>query len=115
MRRVGWQQDLVAGVVALRCCARNKTAQAVAQSCSHQLPPSCLCRTVPHLSWRCPSLPSSSLAGSNSPSILPSYQQRELLELAVKSCKALGLQIVSAMAMGLGERLPSLSIELPCA
>ncbi|EFN59059.1 hypothetical protein CHLNCDRAFT_137776 [Chlorella variabilis] len=31
--------------------------------------------------------------GSNSPSILPSYQQRELLELAVKSCKALGLQI----------------------
>lgn len=33
--------------------------------------------------------------GSNSPSILPSYQQRELLELAVKSCKALGLQIVS--------------------
>jgi carnosine synthase len=33
--------------------------------------------------------------GSNSPSILPSYQQRELLDLAVKSCKALGLQIVS--------------------
>jgi hypothetical protein len=31
--------------------------------------------------------------GSNSPSVLPSYQQRELLELAVKSCKALGLQI----------------------
>ncbi|KAL4430749.1 hypothetical protein ABPG75_006005 [Micractinium tetrahymenae] len=31
--------------------------------------------------------------GSNSPSILPSHQQRELLELAVKSCKALGLQI----------------------
>ena len=27
--------------------------------------------------------------------MLPSYQQRELLELAVKSCKALGLQIVS--------------------
>lgn len=36
--------------------------------------------------------------GSNSPSVLPSYQQRELLELAVKSCKALGLQIVSRPA-----------------
>lgn len=44
-----------------------------------------------------PSLPPPSRlrAGSNSPSILPSYQQRELLELAVKSCKSLGLQIVS--------------------
>ena len=40
--------------------------------------------------------------GSNSPSILPSQQQRELLELAVKSCKSLGLQIVSGGGQGWG-------------
>jgi hypothetical protein len=40
--------------------------------------------------------------GSNSPSILPSQQQRELLELAVKSCKSLGLQIVSSSSSGRG-------------
>ena len=78
---------------------------------SHRLPP-------PARAARCligPGAPPPLLplaAGSNSPSLLPSYQQRELLELAVKSCKALGLQIVSSMAMGLGERLPSLSIAV---
>ncbi len=44
----------------------------------------------------CPSLQT----GSNSPSILPSPQQRELLELAVKGCKSLGLQIVSGRLAG---------------
>ena len=32
--------------------------------------------------------------GSNAPSILPSYQQRELLDLAVKSVQALGFNTV---------------------
>ena len=41
-----------------------------------------------------PPLTPSLQTGSISPSILPSQQQRELLELAVKSCKSLGLQIV---------------------
>ena len=40
--------------------------------------------------------------GSNTPSILPSYQQRELLDLAVQSCKALGLTMVRAGGRTLG-------------
>ena len=51
--------------------------------------------------------------GSNSPSILPSYQQRELLELAVKSCKALGLQIVSGAAAG-GEGWEAAAVLVAC-
>ncbi|CAG9461129.1 unnamed protein product [Pedinophyceae sp. YPF-701] len=52
--------------------------------------------------------------GSNCPSILPSYQQRELLELAVQGCKSLGLKLgvfhVEAKYTSRGPRL----IEINC-
>ncbi len=52
--------------------------------------------------------------GSNSPSILPSYQQRELLELAVKSCKSLGLQIVSGGGLVAGTATCCAAVAARC-